>query len=870
MARSRGGAGLRRRGLAMALSSLILALGWVTGAGAQTTCLSTDTAVTAVVTDAQDTAGRAALAGDCATLLGLMDTLRGTASLNWANSLSMASWDGITVTGSRVTTLNLPSRQFTGTIPAALNSLTGLQELFLSANQLAGSIPTLSSLTALERLNLSGNELSGEIPDLSGLTSLTDLILHSNRLSGSIPDLSALTHLLHIELYQNQLSGSIPDLSALINLKQIHLLDNQLSGDIPDLSGLTELTNVQFHRNQLSGSIPDLSSSTKLSFLYLHDNRFSGSIDASVFPTSLTRLYLHRNQFSGTFPDLSAHTSLKRLQISDNELSGSIDASDLPTSLNWLFLHGNRLNGSIPDLSANTALQYLTLNRNRFSGSIPDLSALTNLVWLTLSDNQLTGSIPDLSALTALTRLWLHRNQLSGTLPTWWNSLSSLQQLHLVGNPLTGGIPSQLGGLVSLAQLSLCGTDLDASATLPAALETRRTGGQLYVYSCLRIEDASATEGQPLDFAVEYSTYPVRGAAGATALTLSYGTEDGTASSDDYRGTAAGSVTIPANTDSDDSTSSGTISVPTIEDTAVEAAETMRVVLGGVAGVFVWSTATGTILDNDVAPPQTTSVSLSATPNPHVPEGHPVIVTATLSRTMSSDMTIPLVMKAGTAEPTDYGRLESIAVRGGQSTGSGMVTTAKDDDEDDETFTVSLGTLPPGLTKGHPSSVEIVIRDDKAPPITDEDEDGFEDHVERESPNDGDGNCDGIPDAEQSHVVSFPNAKDGRYVTLEVPRQTRLSGVRPLRQPPRGYPPLPPEVTAPISFLGFHLGGVGRGGDVTVSLYLPAGLEINSYWQYGPTRDHGEPHWHPFEYDGETGATFPQDPSRQSRCEGRR
>ncbi|MDE0200371.1 MAG: hypothetical protein OXK78_19350 [Caldilineaceae bacterium] len=637
----------------MALSSLVLMLGLATGAGAQT-CATTDVAITGVTPAPSDPA---ALAGDCATLLGLMDALRGTASLNWANSLSMASWDGITVTGSRVTGLVLISRQLTGTIPAALNSLTALQILAFFRN-----------------------ELSGEIPDLSSLTALEELLLADNELSGSIPDLSALTNLRQIELYQNRLSGSIPDLSALTNLNQIHLSENQLSGEIPDLSGLTELSNAQFQRNQLSGPIPDFSGLPKLGIL--------------------------------------------------------------------------------------------RLNYNRLSGPIPALSSLPRLRTLVLDNNQLTGSIPDLTALTALTRLWLDLNQISGAIPTTLGSMSSLEELHLAGNPLTGGIPSQLGSLTSLTHLSLCGTDLDASATLPSALETRRTEGDLTVWPCASIEDAQAAEGQPLNFVVEHSTYPVRGVAGATGgLTLSYETEDGTASSADYTGTAQGSVTIPANTDTDDSTSSGTISVPTIEDTAVEGAETLRVILGGVSGVLrPRSTATGTILDK--APPP---------PPPPTP-------------------------------------------------------------------------LPPP----------------PPPPPPDEDEDGITDEIESGAPNDGDGNCDGIPDAEQSHVVSFPTAKDGRYVTLEAPRQARLSGVRSSRQPPRGYPPLPPEVTAPISFLGFHLGGVGRGGDATVSLYLSAGLEINSYWQYGPTRDHGEPHWQPFAYDGETGATFPEDQARRRRCWGRR
>ena len=485
----RPGMGRFRRGLVMGISSLILALGWATGAAAQTTCAVTDVAVTAIITDANDTAGRTALASDCTTLLGLMDTLRGTASLNWANSLSMTSWDGITVSGGRVTVLNLGSRQLTGTLPAALNSLTGLQDLWLHSNRLSGSIPTLSSLTSLQSLLLAANRLSGEIPSLSSLTNLSNLQLTANRLSGEIPSLSGLTNLASLQLHDNRLTGFTETI----------------------LSNLPILTNLS-----------------------LNDNELSGSMDASVFPTSLTFLHLHRNQLTGSIPNLSSLAGLTTLALSDNQLTGTINASHFPASLTGLYLHRN----------------------------------------------QLTGSIPNLSSLASLSILMFHQNQLSGALPTTLGSLTSLTTLHLASNALTGGIPSQLGSLTSLARLSLCGTNLDATATLPAALETRRTNNNLTVWSCVRIEDASASEGMPVSFAVERDTYPVRGVAGATGgLTLSYATKDGTATSADYTGTADGSVTIPANTTTTTWTSSAAITVATTEDSAVETDETFTVTL---------------------------------------------------------------------------------------------------------------------------------------------------------------------------------------------------------------------------------------------------------------------------------------------------
>ena len=136
---------------------------------------------------------------------------------------------------------------------------------------------------------------------------------------------------------------------------------------------------------------------------------------------------------------------------------------------------------------------------------------------------------------------------------------------------------------------------------------------------------------------------------------------------------------------------------------------TVRVRAGYAGGDSDWSEeATGT--------PFQPEVSLSASPNP-VDEGGPVTVSATLSQALADEVTIPLTLTAGTAEPDDYGPLESIAIAAGSTTGTGEVTTADDADHDDETFTVALGSLPSSVAAGAPSSVEVTIRDaGPAPP----------------------------------------------------------------------------------------------------------------------------------------------------------
>ena len=151
-----------------------------------------------------------------------------------------------------------------------------------------------------------------------------------------------------------------------------------------------------------------------------------------------------------------------------------------------------------------------------------------------LDNRSLDGFIPDLSGLTGLTNLSLHNNELIGSIPLSLGNLTGLDTLHLAGNNITGDIPSALGGLTSLSELSLCETDLDSNATLPAALEARRTGGTLTVRSCVTLtEDPSMVEGEALVFPVRHSTFPLRGTPGATDLELSWTTTDGTATSAD-------------------------------------------------------------------------------------------------------------------------------------------------------------------------------------------------------------------------------------------------------------------------------------------------------------------------------------------------
>ena len=90
-----------------------------------------------------DQADNPGLMRDCITLLGLKDALRGAATLNWSVDTPISDWDGVRVLGTpaRVTSLNLTSKNLTGTISPDLGRLDGLEHLRLNDNQLTGCIP---------------------------------------------------------------------------------------------------------------------------------------------------------------------------------------------------------------------------------------------------------------------------------------------------------------------------------------------------------------------------------------------------------------------------------------------------------------------------------------------------------------------------------------------------------------------------------------------------------------------------------------------------------------------------------------------------------------------------------------------------------
>jgi hypothetical protein len=139
----------------------------------------------------------------------------------------------------------------------------------------------------------------------------------------------------------------------------------------------------------------------------------------------------------------------------------------------------------------------------------------------------------------------------------------------------------------------------------------------------------------------------------------------------------------------------------------------------------------------------------------------------------------------------------------------------------------------------------------------DGDRDGVDNSLENGAPSDGDGNIDGVADSVQANVVSLPSTATGGYVTLESAGRTTLTLVTTVENPSPGD--VPQGVAFPLAFFEFSVNGIGAGATTSVGLFVPEGIELNSYYKYGPTLQNNTPHWYEFMYDGTTGAEILQD-----------
>ena len=212
---------------------------------------------------------------------------------------------------------------------------------------------------------------------------------------------------------------------------------------------------------------------------------------------------------------------------------------------------------------------------------------------------------------------------------------------------------------------------------------------------------ASVAEGSPA--AVTATLGLAQAADVAIPISASVATDD-TAEAADFKAPASITVTAGATT--------GSAEVATVSDVDKDD-ETFTVALGSPLpeGFEAGAPASVQIGITDDGLGATVSLSAAAT----VKDTASATITATLSHAFAGAVTVPISVAgsgASPAESTEWDAPASIVVAGGATTADVDIDIIRDLDKDDETFTVSLGTLPADLSPGATTDVEITITDD--------------------------------------------------------------------------------------------------------------------------------------------------------------
>ncbi|CAN6816495.1 unnamed protein product [Brassica oleracea] len=194
--------------------------------------------------------------------------------------------------------LNLEDNSFGGTIPKEVGML--LMTLDLTSNNLVQGLPSeLGSLSSLEVLFLSKNNLSGRLngtipQEIMQLESFVQLFVNSNLLTGPLPkDVGRLKHVVVLSVENNRLNGNIPEtIGDCLYMEELYLRGNAFDGVIPDIRNLRAITHLNLSNNNLSGNVPEyLANFSTLENLDLSGNNFEG-----VVPTK--GVFQHSGKFS--------------------------------------------------------------------------------------------------------------------------------------------------------------------------------------------------------------------------------------------------------------------------------------------------------------------------------------------------------------------------------------------------------------------------------------------------------------------------------------------------------------------------------------------------------------------------------------------
>nr|XP_043610975.1 putative kinase-like protein TMKL1 [Erigeron canadensis] len=181
---------------------------------------------------------------------------------------ALSQWSNVTLfkdPNIRLLSLQLPSANISGQLPAELGDFAYLQSLYLSVNSISGSIPfEIGYSNSLLDIDLGYNLLSGSVPGSvwNLCEKLVSIRVHGNLLSGSIPKPGlpnvSCEGLVYVDFGQNKFSGNFPEfLTGFKGIKELDLSGNGFYGEIPNGLVNLNLEKLNLSYNNFSGVLPN-------------------------------------------------------------------------------------------------------------------------------------------------------------------------------------------------------------------------------------------------------------------------------------------------------------------------------------------------------------------------------------------------------------------------------------------------------------------------------------------------------------------------------------------------------------------------------------------------------------------------------------
>ncbi|KAK4415013.1 Polygalacturonase inhibitor 2 [Sesamum alatum] len=168
--------------------------------------------------------------------------------------------------------LDLRWNMLTGSVPSFFSQLKNLNYIGLSFNNLTGSIPpSLSRLPKLGGLLLDRNKLTGSIPESFADFRVKEfyLYLSHNQLNGTIPRRLGNTNFNLFDVSRNRLEGDISFLFGKNkSINTAYFSRNMLQFDMSRMEFPKTLGNLDLSHNMIYGSLPE--GLTKINYINLN------------------------------------------------------------------------------------------------------------------------------------------------------------------------------------------------------------------------------------------------------------------------------------------------------------------------------------------------------------------------------------------------------------------------------------------------------------------------------------------------------------------------------------------------------------------------------------------------------------------------